>query len=70
MIKYLLPLVITISMIQGSENKKLAQTGFQFLSVMSDARSGGMADAMTTIHGKSVSFLILLECLGRLSFLI
>ena len=55
MIKYLLPLVITISMIQGSENKKLAQTGFQFLSVMSDARSGGMADAMTTIHGRSVS---------------
>jgi len=55
MMKYLLPLVITMAMLQGSENKKLAQTGFQFLSVTSDARSGGMADAMTTIHGRSVS---------------
>ena len=34
---------------------KLAQTGFQFLSVSSDARSGGMADAMTTLHSGSVS---------------
>ena len=55
MMKYLLPLVITMAMVQGSENKKLAQTGFQFLSVTSDARSGGMADTMTTIHGRSVS---------------
>ena len=55
MMKYLLHLVITMAMLQGSENKKLAQTGFQFLSVTSDARSGGMADAMTTIHGRSVS---------------
>ena len=38
-----------------TENKKLGQTGFQFLSVTSDARSGGMADAMTTIHDKSTS---------------
>ena len=43
------------SIIFGSENKKLGQTGFQFLSVTSDARSGGMADAMTTIHDKSTS---------------
>ena len=55
MMKYLLPLVITMAMLQGSENKKLAQTGFQFLSVTSDARSGGMADAMTTINVRSVS---------------
>ncbi len=55
MIKYTLSLIISITFINGSENKKLAQTGFQFLSVTSDARSGGMADAMTTIHGGSVS---------------
>ena len=55
MIKYTLSLIISITFINGSENKKLAQTGFQFLSVTSDASSGGMADAMTTIHGGSVS---------------
>ena len=46
---------ILVSIIFGTENKKLGQTGFQFLSVTSDARSGGMADAMTTIHDKSAS---------------
>ena len=46
---------ILVSIIFGTENKKLGQTGFQFLSVTSDARSGGMADAMTTIHDKSTS---------------
>lgn len=30
--------------------KKLAQTGFQFLSVVSDARGGSMADAMTAME--------------------
>ena len=43
------------SIIFGTENRKLGQTGFQFLSVTSDARSGGMADAMTTMHDKSTS---------------
>ena len=46
---------ILVSIIFCTENKKLGQTGFQFLSVTSDARSGGMADAMTTIHDKSTS---------------
>ena len=53
--KYFLYFFILFSLISGSENKKLAQTGFQFLSVSSDARAGGMADAMTTMHGNSVS---------------
>ena len=53
--KYFLYFFILFSLIIGSENKKLAQTGFQFLSVSSDARAGGMADAMTTMHGNSVS---------------
>ena len=43
------------SIIFGTENRKLGQTGFQFLSITSDARSGGMADAMTTMHDKSTS---------------
>ena len=46
---------VAFSIIFGTENRKLGQTGFQFLSVTSDARSGGMADAMTTIHDKSTS---------------
>ena len=47
-------LVFTM-MIYGSNNDKLAQTGFQFLSVSSDARAGGMADAMTTLTNGSAS---------------
>lgn len=34
---------------------KLGQTGFQFLSVASDARATAMAEAMTTIRGQSNS---------------
>lgn len=48
-------ILFLVSIIFGIKNKKLGQTGFQFLSVTSDARSGGMADAMTTIHDKSTS---------------
>ncbi|NOX90767.1 MAG: PorV/PorQ family protein [Calditrichaeota bacterium] len=33
--------------------KKLAQTGFQFLSVVPDARSAAMANAMTTVSNNS-----------------
>ncbi len=39
----------------GAENKKIAQTGFQFLSITSDARASGMGEAMTTIQGHSSS---------------
>ena len=59
MMKYCLSFLLLFGVVKGSENKKLAQTGFQFLSVTSDARSGGMADAMTTIHGNSVSLFFL-----------
>ena len=55
MTKYLLSMLLSTSLLFSSENKKLAQTGFQFLSIASDARSGGMADAMTTMHSNSVS---------------
>jgi hypothetical protein len=41
----------------GAENKKLAQTGFQFLSVVSDARAAAMAEAMTSLEtGSSALF--------------
>jgi hypothetical protein len=41
----------------AQENQKLAQTGFQFLSVVSDARGAAMADAMTSLQtGSSALF--------------
>lgn len=40
-----------------AQDQKLAQTGFQFLSVVSDARSAGMAEAMTSLRpGSSTLF--------------
>ena len=41
----------------AQENQKLAQTGFQFLSVVSDARAAAMAEAMTSLQtGSSALF--------------
>ena len=41
----------------AQENKKLAQTGFQFLSVVSDAHGAAMADALTSLQvGSSALF--------------
>lgn len=39
----------------GLAQKKLAQTGFQFLSVGTDARATGMGEAYTTVEGSSAS---------------
>ena len=55
MYKIILILNVILTLCYSSDNKKLAQTGFQFLSVNSDARGGGMADAMTSSHNNSVS---------------
>jgi hypothetical protein len=41
-------LLLSFSIASGAEYKKLAQTGFQFLSVETDARAAAMAGAMTT----------------------
>ncbi len=38
---------------EGLGQKKLAQTGFQFLSVGTDARATGMGEAYTTVEGSS-----------------
>jgi hypothetical protein len=41
----------------AQENEKLAQTGFQFLSVVSDARAAAMGEAMTSLQiGSSALF--------------
>lgn len=52
-------LMIIIFFVSGANlagrNVKLAQTGFQFLSITSDARAGGMGDAMTTLEAYSTS---------------
>ncbi|MDZ7288369.1 MAG: PorV/PorQ family protein [candidate division KSB1 bacterium] len=41
----------------AQEHQKLAQTGFQFLSVVSDARAAAMAEAMTSLQiGSSALF--------------
>ncbi|MEE9168074.1 MAG: PorV/PorQ family protein [Candidatus Neomarinimicrobiota bacterium] len=52
-------LIIMMILASGSyltgQNKKLGQTGFQFLSVTSDARAAGMGGAMTTVEAYSAS---------------
>lgn len=52
--KYAVVLVLTLfGMLYGQENKKIAQTGFQFLSVMSDARSVALGGAVNSLDMKS-----------------
>jgi len=48
-------LILVLSSTGYGEYKKLAQTGFQFLSVVSDARGAAVAGAMTTIPYGSAS---------------
>ena len=47
--------------------KKLAQTGFQFLSVQTDARASSMAGAFTTVEGSSSSLFYNPAGLARLN---
>jgi hypothetical protein len=53
-------LLIGMALVSSSyagKNEKLAQTGFQFLSVISDARGAAMAEAMTSLEiGSSALF--------------
>jgi opacity protein-like surface antigen len=49
--------MVLVSGMQAGENQKLAQSGFQFLSVISDARAAAMAEAMTSLQiGSSALF--------------
>lgn len=43
--------------ISAQSREKLAQTGFKFLSVSTDARVAGMGDAVTSLHGSSTAML-------------
>ena len=54
----ILTVVLALSFsLYGAENKKLAQTSFQFLGVVSDARAAAMAEAMTSLEiGSSALF--------------
>jgi len=50
-------LIISTPLFGGEEKKKVAQTGFQFLSVMSDARASALAGAVTSLPmGSSALF--------------
>ncbi|MBL7074835.1 PorV/PorQ family protein [candidate division KSB1 bacterium] len=46
-------LAITLVISNGYSQKKLAQTGFQFLSIGQDARASAMGEAFTTVEGVS-----------------
>lgn len=48
------------------EPQKRAQTGFKFITVMSDARSTAMADAMTSLEAKSTAMLYNPSSMARL----
>ena len=50
----ILCIMLTITLDVFSQ-QKLAQTGFKFLSVSTDARMAGMADAVTSVVGSSTS---------------
>lgn len=47
--------MVLISAQTFAQNQKLAQTGFQFLSVVSDARGASLAEAMTSLRLGSAS---------------
>lgn len=68
----LLPIIILVSLLSQSSaaNKKLGQTGFQFLSVTSDARAGGMGEAMTTMGANSTSLFFNPAGMARVSNLL
>ncbi|MBN1561846.1 PorV/PorQ family protein [candidate division KSB1 bacterium] len=55
-----IPLVLVLlnaSTVTAQDNRKLAQTGFQFLNVVSDARASAMAEAMSSLQiGSSALF--------------
>ncbi|HDQ45616.1 MAG TPA: hypothetical protein ENN17_09015, partial [bacterium] len=54
----MIPALLLLCVSTGfAQNKKLAQTGFQFLSVVSDARGSAMAEALTSLEtGSSALF--------------
>ncbi|MFA6617529.1 MAG: PorV/PorQ family protein [Candidatus Neomarinimicrobiota bacterium] len=49
-IALVLIILLSVSSVFASDYKKIAQTGFQFLSVKSDARANGMAGALNSVE--------------------
>jgi hypothetical protein len=49
-IALVLIILLSVSSVFASDYKKIAQTGFQFLSVRSDARANGMAGALNSVE--------------------
>lgn len=60
-------LVCMRSISLAEDNKKLAQTGFQFLSVISDAKAAGMAGAVNSLEIGSGSLFFNPACLAGLN---
>jgi hypothetical protein len=53
----IIAVMVCAGMAGAAENQKLAQTGFQFLSVISDARGAAVGEAMTSLQvGSSALF--------------
>lgn len=52
---WILLCLVMMATANAQDHKKLAQTGFQFLSVVSDARGAAMADAMTSLQINSTA---------------
>ncbi|RKY60186.1 MAG: DUF3308 domain-containing protein, partial [Candidatus Neomarinimicrobiota bacterium] len=48
--KFIILIGILLFITTSFAEDKLAQTGFQFLSVATDARAGAMGDAMTSLE--------------------
>ena len=61
---------ITVSTPNVYSQAKLAQTGFQFLSVGSDARAAAMGEAFTTVEGQSSALFYNPAGMARLSSVI
>lgn len=64
---YLISLTTIVLGQESSENKKIAQTGFQFLTVGTDARATGLGEAYTTVEGSSNSLFYNPAGLARLN---
>ncbi len=54
-LKYIIIGLVILASFHTRAEEKLAQTGFQFLSVATDARAGAMGDAMTSLELGSAS---------------
>lgn len=65
---FLVSLFVTAG--SAAENSKLAQSGFQFLSVVSDARAAAMAEAMTSLQFGSAALFFNPAGMAEMKFLV